>query len=122
MPVAATGLGRLAAIVRSIAYAAKMCTMPIYQYKCNKCASIIEEFHSIHDSAPDSVVCDDGEVCCRVYGDARFVFDGGRERWHSTTLKQERDRELAGLDRLVARSNGKLHKDMFHWKDHKELV
>lgn len=91
--------------------------MTLYEYRCQACDTRRTAFFPMGE-APANIPCEgcDGEGV-RVYGNARFVFDGGRERFHDgESLGAQRKKAREEMQDFVKRmqaQGGTYTEDMF---------
>lgn len=91
--------------------------MTLYDYRCTECSVVDSESFPMGE-APPEIPC---ETCDsprkRVYGNARFVFDGGRERFHdSGSLGEQRKKareQMQGFVKKMQAQGGHYTEDMF---------
>ena len=97
--------------------------MPAYDFRC-ACGRSHEITLSIHDDCPPSRECQScGGQAARVFGVPNFTYDGGRQRFHDTTLAAERRKADDGLDKFLAHPGNKWDREQFSYGNHRaELV
>ena len=98
--------------------------MAIFVYQCQHCDTnnIHEVILPVGSEPPVNVKCHCGLQANRKYTPLKVAYDGGQERFHGTTLAQERRAAEERIKNITDRPNSKYTRDMFAWKTHKELI
>jgi len=96
--------------------------MPIFEYQCAE-NTVTEIFMDLGWDPARTVSCD----CCgtqasRKYSVPAVSYDGGSERFHNTTLKEERDKAERRIKNITDAPGSQYKREHFQYKNTKRRV